>query len=115
MGTDRPSSCLPLVSEFAHDPDMAEIVVEFLDSLPERIETMESAWRDGATRELSTLVHQLKGAGGGYGYPSITEAAGALEARLKGTEGSGPDSDIRDRLSHVVTLCRRAIAGRRPT
>ncbi len=33
--------------------------------------------------DLQTLAHQLKGAGGGYGFAQITEAAGRLEQTLK--------------------------------
>ena len=33
--------------------------------------------------DLQTLAHQLKGAGGGYGFAQITEVAGRLEQSLK--------------------------------
>jgi hypothetical protein len=36
------------------------------------------------------MAHQLKGAGGGYGYPQITEAAAALEMVVK----EGADSSL---------------------
>ena len=33
--------------------------------------------------ELRRVVHQLKGAGGGYGFPKITEIAARAEANIK--------------------------------
>ena len=35
--------------------------------------------------ELRRLVHQLKGAGAGYGFPNITEAAKKTESLIKAT------------------------------
>ncbi len=73
----------PVRSIYEDDPDMMEIVREFAAELPDRAAALESALQAGDHDQLRTLAHQLKGAGGGYGYPQITEVCGALEQALR--------------------------------
>lgn len=74
----------PIRSIYADDPDMQELVEEFVSELPERARRLEEILDEADLVELQRLAHQLKGAGGGYGFPQITEAAAALEMGLKG-------------------------------
>ena len=96
-----------LVSELA-DHDMLELVEMFVASLPDRIAAIEKAidTRDLAT--LARLVHQLKGAAGGYGFPSITEAAREIHPDRMARED--PET-LRHQVRALVDLCRRARAG----
>ncbi len=73
----------PIRSIYEDDPDMIEIVREFADELPSRAESVETLLRQGDLGELQRLAHQLKGAGGGYGFSAVTEVAAALEQALK--------------------------------
>lgn len=86
-------------SAYESDPDMLEIVREFASELPARVAKLEAHLAAGEMRELQTLAHQLKGAGGGYGFPQITELAASLEAALK--QGAGAPV-VKDR---AVALC----------
>jgi CheY-like chemotaxis protein len=69
-----------LVSVYADDPDMAELVESFVASLHEKRNAIASAAREADLEPLRRLAHQLKGAGGGYGFPSLTSAAAEVEA-----------------------------------
>jgi len=90
-------------SAYESDPDMLEIVREFASELPARVAKLESYLAAGELRELQTLAHQLKGAGGGYGFPQITELAASLEAALK----QGLDAPVvKDRAIALCTLLR---------
>lgn len=73
----------PIRSQFEDDPDMLELVCEFARELPARAEALECALASASLSELQRLAHQLKGAGGGYGFPQISEAAAELERSLK--------------------------------
>ena len=70
-------------SIYEDDPDMIDIVREFANELPGRAESVESLLQQGDLDELQRLAHQLKGAGGGYGFAPVTEVAAALEQALK--------------------------------
>ena len=99
----------PLLSQFANDKDMAELVEFFVDELQERIGALSEAWESGDRTRLKSLAHQLKGAAGGYGFPSITRSAAALEAVLR-TQETELDS-VGKKLDELLELCRRAAPG----
>jgi signal transduction histidine kinase/CheY-like chemotaxis protein/HPt (histidine-containing phosphotransfer) domain-containing protein len=106
-----PSSAEALVSELADDPEMAEVVEIFVQGLPKRAEAIRAAAGTGAADvTLSRLVHQLKGAAGGYGFPSITTAAAQLERELRGKADA---EAVQRKIEELAGLCGRARA-RRP-
>ena len=78
-------------SQYANDPELAGILDQFVKRLPGQIEAMSLAAQAGRREELQRLAHRLKGAGGSYGYPSLTEAARELEvaARAGDVETAG--------------------------
>jgi CheY-like chemotaxis protein len=92
-----------IVSTFADDPDMLEIIRPFVASLPERIAALLTAAKASDTVQLGRLAHQLKGAGGGYGFPQITEAAERVEAAA---HGGSDASALPQRIAKLVDICR---------
>jgi len=105
--TDAQEASSALVSELA-DEDMLELVEMFVGELPDKIAAIKKAIDEQDMATLATLVHQLKGSAGGYGFPSITEVAAELEQRAKATEGIDA---VTDALRQLVHLCRRATVG----
>ena len=61
------------------DASFADLVVQFVEGLGERLARMEEAVSAADFEALRTSAHQLKGSGGGYGYPILTERASQLE------------------------------------
>ncbi len=51
----------------------------FVGQLPDRLGRMRAAVADRRSSDLRRLAHQLKGSGGGFGFPEISVAAGAVE------------------------------------
>lgn len=99
----------PLHSEFIEDPDMADLIELFLDDLPDRITEMQQAVTSGNLKALAQTAHQLKGAGGGYGYPTITLQARTLEEQAR----TGQDLDaIREAVDQLTETCRAAMEAR---
>ncbi len=72
-----------LLSELVEDPDMAELIGQFLADLPGRVDAIGVALDDNDRLRTAALAHQLKGAAGGYGYPTISEAARTLELSVR--------------------------------
>ena len=70
-------------SELVGDPHLADLIEPFVDGLDARLEEMRRALHHGDHDALSRLAHQLKGAGGSYGYPALTVAAKTLEDAAK--------------------------------
>jgi len=98
-----------LISEFVDDPDMGEIIEMFVDGLTDRISQLDDALDRADFATLARVTHQLKGAAGGYGYPTISELAAEAERLAK---SEGPLPELTSMLNSLVLLCRRAIAGK---
>ncbi len=99
----------PLVSEYASDPDLAELLEAYLSEMPKRILALESALAASDLETLARFAHQIKGSAGGYGYSPITDAAKELE---QGVKGRGEMDVLQKQLDALVDLCRRAGAAR---
>ncbi len=97
-----------IVSTFADDPEMADLVELFTGELPKRIESIESAFEAQSWDSLRTIAHQLKGSAPSYGFESIGQAAGKVEHGVV----AGPDAEsLRGDVEALLSLCRRAAAG----
>jgi histidine phosphotransfer protein HptB len=100
----------PIRSVYEDDPDMREIVQEFVEDLKERTREIEQALANRSYDQLRTLAHQLKGAGGGYGFDAITDSAGQLEHALK--EGAD-DATIEGFTRHLCETLGAVVIGER--
>ena len=95
-----------LVSDLAGDLDMADLVEEFVSELRTRAEAIEQACAEENLDTLARLAHQLKGSAGGYGFPTITQAAReAAELAKAGTAAP----QLTAAVEALANLCRRAI------
>jgi HPt (histidine-containing phosphotransfer) domain-containing protein len=83
---------------------MRRAVEQFIGRLPERVRTISQLLDARDLDELHRAVHQLKGAGSGYGFPQITAAAAVAEATVK--ERADLDAVRRD-VEALVALVRR--------
>lgn len=91
------------------DPEMADIVTEFVEAIPARIESLREAWREQSWDRLKTLAHQLKGAGGSYGYPDITTLGAAMEQGFKARQAQEFDRWIEE-LDALMKAARAGLA-----
>jgi len=98
----------PIRSVYENDPDMLEIVREFAAELPARANELEGTLSAGDMKTLKTLAHQLKGAGGGYGFDAITQTAASLEHALK--EGT-TEAVIKERCALLCETLRAVVIG----
>ena len=65
------------------DPDLIDLIDKFISRLPEMRKAILRAYEEKKWEEFSGLVHQMKGVGGGYGYPMLTELCAKIEVQLK--------------------------------
>lgn len=112
MNSHRAASPLPLsevlISELADDPDMAAIIKIYVGKFPSKIRSMREYLVNNRLDELARLAHQLKGTGGGYGFPSISNAAWRVEQEAKSNSDL---QQLRTAVSELTILCQKAIAG----
>ena len=100
------SALQPLYCQLTNEADRAELIAFFLGELRLRSDAIHRAWTQRDWDDLMTLAQELIGAGAGYGYPIITEAAGELDQLLQATEADV--SMIGERAEALILLCQRA-------
>ena len=83
---------------------MRQAVELFVSRLPERVNNLSRLLEENALADLRVAVHQLKGAGAGYGLPEITATAARAETALK--ESAGLDQ-VRREVDDLISLIRR--------
>lgn len=110
MADEHESPPRPLISEFADEPELKELIQLFTSELPDRVRAIETAWSAREIGLLRRMVHQLRGASAGYGYPTIGSAAGAIEEGLRelGSADEPGWKTVRRQVDHLVDLCRSA-------
>ncbi len=87
------------------DAALADIVMKFVAGLSDRISRMQDAIRAADYEALRTAAHQLKGSGGGFGYPILTECAAQLEKHAK-CESLGLCVEA---IEELKTICQRVV------
>lgn len=103
--TARPS----LVSEYAGDAEMADLIDFFLDELGDGVEAIGDALQRGNLIELRRVAGQISSAAGGYGFPILSQIAGELEMMLKAAQPSM--TEVTEKVATLTQLCLRATAG----
>lgn len=94
-----------IVSQFLGDKDMTAVISDFVTGLPAQVAKLHGLVESNNLAELRRAVHQLKGAGGGYGFPQITQFALQAENELKATTGELTEN-VLGRVNELVDLIR---------
>ena len=95
-------------SSLAADPDLAELVELFIGELPDRLVQLNRVLEMGNLTDLARFAHQLKGAGGSYGFPQLTPVAAQLERLAK--QAANEDS-LRIALDQLIAVTSQLRAG----
>ncbi len=91
-----------LRSAYASDPEMKEALAEFVTGLPQYVAQLIAHLQLQQLAELRDAAHTLKGAGGGYGFQAITDAAATLEASLRTAADLATIKAGVDGLTHLI-------------
>lgn len=70
-------------SIYQDDPDFQELLAEFTAAAAGRSQSLQESFAAGEVASIRVQAHQLKGAGGGYGFAELSELAGRLEDACK--------------------------------
>lgn len=96
-----------IISTYSNDPEIHDLVVEFVREMPHRIRLANEAFRCGDRLRLQFWAHQMKGGAGGYGFLEITNRAADLENTLSSNQST---EQVYSALLKVIDLCERASA-----
>ena len=90
------------------EPDLIELIEKFMVRLPTFQEKINSAHKEQNAEEFSNLIHQLKGVGGGYGYPMLTELCVKIELQVINDD----DVNIKILMQEFNDMVEQILAGK---
>ncbi|HYO08100.1 MAG TPA: ATP-binding protein [Tepidisphaeraceae bacterium] len=115
---EQPRSAPPLTIDTTNNatltklmskPATAKLVERFITGLPQRMAAIQEALAAGEMNQLKVLAHQLKGAAGGYGFATVSQAAAKLEqAIIAGADKSA----IANCCTAMANLCTQITRGK---
>jgi CheY-like chemotaxis protein/HPt (histidine-containing phosphotransfer) domain-containing protein len=94
----------PLRSVLAGDPRIARVLDGFISRLPQRVKQFEECVASGDVAGLKHAVHNLKGAGAGYGFEPLSESATRVEEALRTHKSL---EAVRGQIDELIGLIRR--------
>ncbi len=98
----------PLFSTLSEqEPEFSEIVNQFVTKLPEQIASIDAAFYANDWKKFRETVHNLKGMGGGFGFPQLTKDAAEIEKLLQQQDYAA----ITPIISELKLLLQRIQAG----
>jgi histidine phosphotransfer protein HptB len=106
MSDSTPGIKAPIRSELAAEADFREVLEAFVEAIPERCRLLAELHRNGSLDELARQAHQLKGAGGGYGFPEISGAGAELQHACRAQDAARIDQC----LAQLLDVLRRVEA-----
>ncbi|MDH4274415.1 MAG: ATP-binding protein, partial [Gammaproteobacteria bacterium] len=98
-----------ILSELIEEmPELSDTIIEFIDSFPAYISALEAANAVGDWARLSERAHAIKGLGGSYGFPVMSQLAKQFEFQIAKQDVDEVTKAIA-KLKHLTT---RMAAGR---
>jgi PAS domain S-box-containing protein len=97
-------------AKLSDDAEMNQLLVDFIDSLPVRVEDLLTACEGEDWATIEARAHKLRGSAGLYGFPDLGSLAERIEALAKTR-----DASVRGVATEAAELCQRIVAGRHLT
>ena len=94
-----------IYDELVASPKYKNLIRKFASNLPKSMEKLEQTFKQANWEQLAITAHGLKGSGGTFGYPEITEIAGRLEQAAFSADGVTAEatiSELRMRVTEIV-------------
>jgi signal transduction histidine kinase/CheY-like chemotaxis protein len=101
---DGASDKSPLRSTLANDARVSRVLERFISRLPERVAQIQRSLDQGDLERLRHTVHNLKGAGAGYGFAALSEQSAAAEDALRAEKSL---DNVREEIDRLIDLVRR--------
>ncbi len=94
----------PVYSELSDQQDMAGLISTYLDRVKQTVKEMTLALEKDDLKAVKRACQALHATGTGYGFGSLTDAAGRAVAAL---EAASSITQCKDELDHLQSLVRR--------
>lgn len=89
------------------DPDLIDLIDRFILRLPSMLLAITKAHDEKEWETFSSLIHQMKGVGGNYGYPMLTTLSIDIEVLAKEEKFS----DVKNKLDELQLMSENILVG----
>jgi len=98
----------PVISNLLEDePDFLDLIVKYVAALPNDCRRIKEACDNHQWNNLKKELHVLKGTGGGFGYPQISDLAKEMEFMVKAGQFHKLDTFV----DELLLLCEAVVLG----
>lgn len=98
----------PIISTILEDePEYADLIEIFVERLPPTVSKVRQLFNDSNWSQFRKEIHDLKGMGGSYGYPMVTELAGNIGNQLR----QGNVEAVKSLLQELEVISSRIAMG----
>lgn len=102
---------IPIHSELLHnDSVVKDLLSDFINELSKMLIHIKMSFINENWSDMSSTIHDLKGMGGGFGYPQLSELSEKIEIELKNKNYK----NIQALLSELDIMCQRIHIGKLP-
>jgi len=100
----------PVVSTlFEDDPELLSILAKYVDDLKTAEKDISNAYQAKDWDLLKSHMHKVKGTGGAFGYPKLSEIAKKIHQQLQA--GNIKQDVIAEQVEHFHQYCQRIFLG----
>lgn len=89
------------------DPDLIDLIDRFISRLPSMQGEIIKAYDEKDWEKFTSLIHQMKGVGGNYGYPMLTTLSTEIENLAK----EESFSEVEIKLDEFQLMNKAILAG----
>jgi len=100
---------LPLLHSELPRGEFEALLQRFVGGLPDRLRQLDAALEQPNWEDVARLSHQIRGAAGSYGYPSIAEEAWKIEQISIGDKSQDSSAAAFSRLEVLCLSAQRAL------
>jgi HPt (histidine-containing phosphotransfer) domain-containing protein len=83
------------------DPEIADLVPDFLENRNKDIKTIGEALRQGDFETIKIIGHNMKGSGGSYGFEAISDIGKSLEQTAIAQDTVGIKKSLQDLSAYL--------------
>lgn len=86
------------------DPDLEGLIPRFLENRRNDVKTVKAATASGDFERVRIIGHSMKGAGGGYGFDTITELGAQIEQGAMANDSVVIESAIKGLADYLTRV-----------
>jgi PAS domain S-box-containing protein len=106
--SDTDSDKPPIISSLlTEEPEFLELMQEFINRLVTDMEELKTAVDEKRWDVVRRISHNIKGGGGGFGFPMLTDIAGEIQSHVM----SGDYEAVQELVEEMDELCGRIYKG----